>query len=147
MTKARKQHKNTAQYTWAHVAFRAVDGGLNLINNNRIYPLFGVLALCIAALIVWKLPASTLGTILTTLVNEFIVNKGGLIAMIIISNMAWLYMFNRMRRLYSDEIKRLSEIRSDLMHNNTTHKIEKHRSTNDECKETHIFPISLKKDQ
>jgi len=134
--------KKLPEHSWSKVAFRAVDGILNLINTNRIYPLFGVLILFLIGLIVWKLPESDLGNILTVLVNEFVVDKGGMIAIILISNILWWYIFNRMRSLYKDEIDRLANIRSHLMHDND--KIEDHRSTNDECKETHILPVDPK---
>jgi len=146
VSKTKKKHAKRLEHSWPRVWLRLIDGFFNLINTNRIYPLFGVLGLFLTALVVWKLPSSDLGIILTTIVNEFIVNKGGLIAIIVVTNLAWMYIFNRMREIYTSEIDRLSGVRSSLMHNNDSENeqatnIGSHRSTNNNCKETHILPM------
>lgn len=45
-----------------------------------------------------------------------------------------------MNKIYLAEIDRLAKIRSKLMHDSSSKKIDKHRSSNEECDEHYIIP-------
>lgn len=134
--------KSQNAYNGWRVLFLFIEGVFNLINNNKIYPVFGLLLISFLALIVWRLPDTDLGNIITILVNEVIVGKSGLISIIIFTNLGWLYLLKRMRGVYQQEIDRLASIRSDLMHGTDKSKIESHRSTKGSCEESYIVPTS-----
>lgn len=131
---------NRADYNGWRVLYLFIEGVLDLINNNKIYPVFGLLFLSLIGLIVWRLPDTELAEVLKLLINEFVVDKGGLIAVIVITNLGWAYLLKRMTGIYKREIDRLSAIRSELMHNSDRKNIDKHRSTNGDCKESYIVP-------
>jgi len=137
----RSQAKSKApEYNIWRVLFVFIEGFFNLINNKQIYPAMGFIILTIMGLIVWRLPDNELAEIVKLLINEFIVGKGTLIALIVITNLGWVYLLKRTTNVYQREIDRLAAIRSDLMHNPNRKNIENHRSTNGDCEESYIVP-------
>lgn len=131
---------NNPEYNGWRVLYIFVEGIFNLINNNKIYPAFGLMLLFLMGLTVWQLPGTELAEIVKLLINEFIISRGGLIAIIIITNLGWAYLLKRMTGIYQREIDRLAAIRSELMHEPDRKKIKAHRSTNGECEESYIVP-------
>lgn len=117
---------NRADYNGWRVLYFFIERVFDLINSNKIYPVFGLLFLLLIGLIVWRLPDTELAEILKLLINEFIVGKGGLIAIIVVTNLGWVYVLKKMTDIYKCEIDRLSAIRSDLMHNPNRNNINKH---------------------
>ncbi|WP_179953478.1 hypothetical protein [Desulfobotulus mexicanus] len=117
-----------------------VDKFSNLINNNKILPLSGLVVLLIMASIIWRLPETELAEIIRLLINEFITGKGGLIFLLVATNAGWFYLLKRSREIDQREIDRLSAIRSELMHKDQKTTIKKHRSTNGACEESYILP-------
>lgn len=140
-TKRKNQAKpKSSDYNGWRVLYLFIEGVLNLINNNKIYPVFGLLFLSLLGLIVWRLPETELADVIKILINEFVVDKGGLIAIIVITNLGWAYLLRRMTGVYQREIDRLAKIRSELIHNNDRKSIKAHRSTNGEIQESYIVP-------
>ncbi len=124
-----------------------VNGCFKLFNNNKIYPVFGLLLVGLAGLIIWRLPESELASVVHIILNEFVVNKGGLIALLLASNFGWVYLLGRQRKMYVAEIDRLAKIRSELMHvkdNGQGVHIESHRSSDDDCEELYVIPVTEK---
>jgi len=68
------------------VAYRLVDGVLNLINSNKIYPAFSLMLLAIVGVVVWRLPEDDLGIAITVIINDVSVSKGEFIAFIVLNN-------------------------------------------------------------
>ncbi len=135
-----RKSKSKSEYNIWRVLVVFIEGIFNLFNTNKIYPAFGLLLIYIMGLIVWRLPNEDLADIIKILVNEFIVNKGSLIAIIIITNFGWAYLLKRTTKLYQNEIDRLSNIRSKLLHKSEDKSIIKHRSSEEDCKESYIIP-------
>ena len=129
---------NRTDYNGWRVLYFFIEGVFNLINSNKIYPVFGLLFLLLIGLIVWRLPDTELAEILKLLINEFVVDKGGLIVLIVVTNLGWAFLLKKMANMYKREIARLSAIRSELMHNSNRKNIGEHRSTNSNCKESYI---------
>lgn len=141
MVSSKKNKKNvTHEYNGWRVLLVFIEGIFELINSHKIYPAFGLFILSILGLIVWRLPDTELAEIVKLLINEFIVNKGGLIGLLVLTNLGWAYLLKRMNGIYSKEIDRLAKIRSELMHNSSSQKIEQHRSSKEECDEHYILP-------
>lgn len=138
--KKKNKKSNESEYDGWRVLLAFIDGIFELINSHKVYPAFGLFILSILGLIVWRLPGTELAEIIKILINEFVVNKGGVISLLILTNLGWAYLLKRMNRIYSEEIDRLAKIRSELMHNNSSQKIEKHRSSKDDCDEHYIIP-------
>lgn len=130
----------SSDYNGWRVLYLFIEGIFNLINNNKIYPVFGLLLLSLLGLIVWRLPGTELAEIVRLLINEFIVSKGGLIAITIITNVGWAYILRRKTGVYQREIDRLAKTRSELLHNPDRQCIKTHRSTDGECQESYIVP-------
>lgn len=139
--KSTQKSKPAPQYNGWRVLAIFIEGIFNLINNNKIYPAFGLFLLSVFSLIIWRLPSSDLAEIIKILVNEVFVGKGSLILIIVFTNLGWAYILKRIRGVYQDEIDRLSSIRKELLHNGSESPlIQKHRSTNEECKESYMIP-------
>jgi hypothetical protein len=121
------------------VLYRLVDGVLNLLNTNKIYPAFGLIFMSLAALIVWRIPETELAAILLIIVNEIIVSKSGIIVLFIVANVGWMYYLNRMEKMYEKEITRISTVRSNLMHKPGRVTIDEHRSSEGEVEESYLL--------
>lgn len=138
--KNKKKKNKASEYNGWRVLLAFINGIFELINSHKVYPAFGLLILSIFGLIVWRLPTTELAEIVKILINEFVVNKGGLIGLLVLTNLGWAYLLKRMNKIYSAEIDRLAKIRSKLMHDSSSKKIDKHRSSNEECDEHYIIP-------
>lgn len=143
----KNKKKPLPEYNVWRVLYVLVEGILNLINNNKIYPAFGLFILSIICLIIWRLPETDLADIIKLLINEVIVGKSGLIFIIIFTNFGWVYVFNRMKVIYGHEIDRLASLRSELMHRPERNNIEEHRSTNGDCEESYMVPSKKEEKQ
>jgi hypothetical protein len=130
-----------------HVLMRFVDGIFDLVNTNRIYPAFGLILLAIVSLTIWRLPPDELANIIKVIVADVVIGKGFLISLVVVSNLGWIYLFNRMRDMYKNEIDRLSNIRSELIHNSGRNVIEDHRSSERVSKESILIPASARKQE
>jgi len=120
-------------------------GCFKLFNNNKIYPVFGFLLIGLVGLIIWRLPEKELASAILIILNEFVVNKGGLIVLLLASNFGWIYLLGSQRKMYLSEIDRLTKIRSELMHikgNGQGTHIEAHRSSSDDCEESYVIPVT-----
>ena len=53
-------------------------------------------------------------------------NEGGVVlaAVMILTNVAWLFIYLRAKKMYRLEIQRLSKVRHELLHKGQTHKTE-----------------------
>ena len=143
MKKNNKTHKQKNDYPWSRVALTFLEGSFKLINTGKLYPLIALLLLIMAMVVVYRVPEEALGQALLIFMNKVIVTYGGLITLLVLSNLAWRFLWVKQRDNYEKEIKRLTDERSDLMHNPDRKRIKKHRSTEGDCKETYIMP-SLK---
>ena len=139
--KSTRKAKPSPEYNGWRVLAIFIEGLFNLINNNKIYPAFGLFLLGIFSLIVWRLPGSELAEILKILINEVLVGKGSLIVIIVVTNVGWAYMLKRIREVYQNEIDRLANVRKELLHHGSESPlIKEHRSTNGDCKESYLIP-------
>lgn len=134
-----KSGEGSSPYNWPRVAHRVVDGFIELVNNNKIYPAFGLLLLIIATIIVVRIPQSDLAEVIKTGLTALSLTTPGLLFALIFSNLGWFYLLRRMKSIYGDEIDRLAAQRKVLMHGPST-KIQNHRSSEGECSESYLIP-------
>ena len=138
---AAKKEVAPKENLWSFLIVLA-KGLIQLINNNKIYPAMALCLLMIFALVVWRLPDTALAENVTILVNAIVGKTGGLITLLLVSNLGWIYLLKRQRELYRSEIDRLAEIRKALIHSKDSGGgiIENHRSSTGDCKASYILP-------
>lgn len=136
-SKSKKPVKAASFNGW-RVLNTFIEGLFQLINSNKIYPVFGLIILALAGLVVWRLSASDLADIIKLLLVEVVVGKGGLIALIILTNLGWPYLLRQQQKIYKTEIDRLAAVRSELLHSDG--KIGTHRSTHDNRGDAYLVP-------
>lgn len=143
---AQKQDKNAGrkgQSTYGGWDFaRDFAGGVfGLLNNGRIFPAFGLLILSLMGLVAWRLPEAELAGLVRDFFFVLRSSFGVMLALFVGSNLMWFWLSNRQKRIYENEIGRLSEIRSRLLHKGADIvQIKDHRSSNGEQKEGYILP-------
>lgn len=137
-----EQGNNQEGRSWPDVAITGILAIKDLINNSQIYPLAGLFILSYPLVALIKMDDKDVGPFLTTLFEQFFGNKGLLIAAIILTNIAWLWVHGRIKREMQREINRLAKERSDLIHNTPKQYIEEHRSTSipEHIKTAHVVP-------
>lgn len=128
-----------SEYNGWRVLHRFIEGLFDVINNRQIYPFSMLIIFLIIAAVVWKLPGDELADIIKLLINSPPIWVA-LILIVVITNLVWLYLFQRKTSIYNREIDRLTAIRRELMHNPSKNLIKRHRSTEDECEESYIIP-------
>lgn len=138
---SKKQHVET--YGGWHFARDFSAGFFGLVNSGRVFPAFGLLLLVIMGLIVWRLPEAELAPVIK---NFFDLLRGSVslaIVLLLLTNFGWFFLLRRQKTIYENEIKRLSDIRKDLLHLGSSQVlIENHRTSTGAQSETYLFPES-----
>lgn len=137
MAKQAKKQRTPApkQKNGWDVLSELIQGTIGLINNNKVYPAFGLLLLGIVGLVANRLPPDDLAEITKLLIKD---GSLLLLAALVASNLGWAYLLKRTRETYLKEIDRLASVRSELMHKDGS--IKNHRSSNDDCDESYLLP-------
>lgn len=117
------------------------SGVFGLLNSGRIFPAFGVLILALMGLVVWRLPESELASLAREFFGVLRSSFGLAMSLLVASNLMWAWLFKRQKRIYENEIDRLVEIRSELLHQGSNIiPIKNHRSSDGEQIEGYILP-------
>jgi hypothetical protein len=141
MSKA-KQELHQAPNGWSFL-IEVSKGIFALINNDKIYPLFGLIFFVLCAFTLWLMPSSEVAYVVKSLINRALGGELPLIIMLVLSNTGWAYLYKKMRRQDEEEIRRLSDLRSQLMHLKPRVQIEEHRSSEGDCQEQYLIPPGL----
>jgi hypothetical protein len=120
-------------------------GIFQLLNTGKAYPAFGLIILAIVGIVAFRLPPDRLEPVVQGFFSTVQSLFGLVLALFIGSNLGWAWLMKRQKRIYESEIDRLSKIRSDLMHVQSSPLIANHRSSDEVTNETHIFPEALTK--
>ena len=124
------------------------DHIFSLLNTGKIFPVILLAIIVMVGLIIWKYPDEHLPELLrlaTGVLFRIGSNWINVFVIMVISNIAWLILFLMQRKIYQNEIVRLSDIRSQLMHgNNDYKKIADHRSSKGIQQEGYILPKPAK---
>jgi hypothetical protein len=140
---------NEASYNGWMCARDIAAGVFSLINNGKIYPAFCLLILMLMGMVLWRVPESELGSIITLFLKSVVGTAGIAWIFFFSSNFGWSWLLIRQRRLYQNEIDRLSHIRKELLHGRAIIErpgeldkpiISKHRSSDGEQTEGYILP-------
>lgn len=113
----------------------------SLLNSGKVFPAFGLMLLAIAGMVLVRMPESELAG----LVREFFIvirsSTGFLGACLVVTNLGWLWLLRRTKRIYQDEIDRLSEVRKALMlgQDKSTF-LSAHTTSNGTQKESYVLP-------
>lgn len=91
------------------VLHACVEGLFYLINSAKIYPAFGLLAVALMGMLIWKLPRTEVASILKIILNEFLVGKGMLLVILLITNLLWAYINRREKNIYARNIEAQSK--------------------------------------
>jgi len=137
-----KPSKNPpVQYGGWHFARDFSAGIFGLLNTGRIFPVFGLLLLVIAGLVVWRLPESDIVYVIDSFFNVLRSSSAFAISLLALSNIAWFILFRKQKNIYENEINRLADIRSDLFHLGSDQVfIKNHRTSNGSQAESYILP-------
>lgn len=141
----RGQAAKQQEYTGWRVLAIFLDGVFALFNSNKIYPAFGMMCFLLAGLIVWRLPDTELAIIVKLAIEKVATTTGGLLGLLIATNLGWVALFSRSRALYRGEINRISLVKQDLIHGDIT-PIKKRRSSETAVTETYIVPARQEKE-
>lgn len=116
MNSPKSQKKPPEQYGGWHFARDFSAGFFGLVNTGRIFPAFGLLLLAIMGLIVWRLPETDLAHVIESFFDVLRSSVALAIGLLVITNIVWFILFMKQKRIYENEINRLSDIRSELFH-------------------------------
>ncbi|MBU0917934.1 MAG: hypothetical protein KKD97_16450 [Gammaproteobacteria bacterium] len=117
------------------------SGVFSLLNSGKVFPAFGLLLLSIAGMVLWRMPESELAGIVRDLFAVIRSSTGVLMACLLASNIGWLWLLRRTKRIYQDEIDRLSEVRKQLMLGQDKSKfLTAHSTSNGRQKESYMIP-------
>ena len=117
------------------------DNIFSLLNTGKIFPVIILAFLIMTGLIIWKYPEEKLPELVTGILFNVGSNWIIVFVLLIITNLAWCFLFFAHKKMYENEITRLSDIRSSLMHGeDNLKKISAHRSSDGPQKEGYIFP-------
>ncbi len=143
MNSSKSQKKPVVGYGGWEFARDFSAGIFGLLNTGRIFPAFGLLLLVIFGLIVWRLPDTDLAFVIGDFFDVLRSSTALAFGLFASSNVVWLVLFRKQKRIYENEINRLSDIRRDLFHlGNDQVLIEKHRTSNGSHVESYILPDS-----
>jgi hypothetical protein len=141
MSPSKSSKKPSEQYSGWHFARDFFTGIFGLVNSGRVFPAFGLLLLAIMGLIVWRLPESDLGHVVERFFDFLGSSVFFVIILLVLTNVLWLILFRKQKRIYENEINRLSDIRKDLFHLGSNQVlISNHRSSTGSQVETYILP-------
>ena len=129
------------------VLLSIVNNIFALLNNGKIFPAI-LLAIIVAFL---KIIFSMSNEELTSCVVSFLASDEtilvgiGLFALFIISNGIWIVLYRNKKKLYLEEIQRLTQNRSELLHGrerSDSPLLNTHTSTTQIGNESYIFPVN-----
>lgn len=141
MTTSKPLKKQTEKYGGWNFARDFSAGIFGLLNTGRVFPAFGLLLLGIMGLVVWKLPESDLAHVVDGFFNVLRSSFALAFSLLVLSNIVWFILFMKQKRIYENEINRLSDIRSDLFHlGGNQVLIKNHRTSNGSPPESYILP-------
>lgn len=141
LNKSNKKSANApaSEYNGWRVLAIFIQGVFNLINNNKIYPAFGLLLLGIAAIVVFRLPDTELAPLVKLLIESLTFTSKGLLGLLVVTNAGWAVIIVQSRNIYKAEISRLAAIRHELITGNPGRVVE-HQSSDHATNEAYIFP-------
>lgn len=87
----------------------------HLLNTGRIFPLFGLVLLLLILLSAIRLPEAQVTLIIKEIVSAIRGSSGILLFALLVTNVGWLWLVNRQKRIFMEEIERLSTLRSSLL--------------------------------
>lgn len=97
--------------------------------------------------VIWRVPDTALAGLVKDFFSVLRSSFGFMAALFIASNYAWYRMFRKQKQLYEDEVKRIAEVRSELLHaGSNLVPIKTHRSSSEKIDEQYIFPETAKKE-
>lgn len=139
--KPKKQPKAPETYGGWHFARDFSSGLFGLLNSGRVFPAFGLLILVLMGLLLWRLPEASLVPVIDGFFGVLRSSFALVLCLLLSSNAVWFVLFRKQKRIYENEISRLSNIRSDLLHlGNNQVRIENHRSSEGGQAESYLFP-------
>lgn len=117
------------------------SGVFSLLNSGKVFPAFGLLLLAIAGMVLWRMPESELAGLVRGLFAVIRSSTGFLFACLVVTNLGWLWLLRRTKRIYQDEIDRLSDVRKQLMLGQDRSKfLTAHTTSNGTQKESYVLP-------
>lgn len=135
--------RGTQKHTGWSVAAMLVEGCFGLVNTNKIFPLFGLLFVLLAGLIVWKLPGDELAVVIKLCFETFATSWTAMLVLLIATNVGWFTLLCKQRVVYMNEIDRLSDVKKELLHSDNPVKTD-HVSSESAITETYILPGTSK---
>ena len=144
-TSNRKTEGQQSSYNGWQFARDFFDNVFSLLNTGKIFPVIILACLMMSGLILWKYPAEKLPHLITAVLSSIGSNWMVLFILLVLTNLLWVILFSLQKKMYENEIVRLSDIRSQLMHGSETlNKISSHRSSDGIQQEGYIFPNPTK---
>lgn len=111
-----------------------------LLNTGRIFPAILVLLALLMLLAGVRMPTDEVapfGNHLLDVINGW---TGLFLFLLLATNAGWLVLYRERGKLHEREIKRLTEIRKQLMHGENLTLIKHHRSSDGEQQEGYLLP-------
>lgn len=143
--KSDKSTKNKPTYGGWEFARDFSSGVFGLLNTGRVFPAFGLLILVLMGLVVWRLPETELALVVKDFLNLLRSSVALAFVLLVTSNLTWFILFRKQKRIYENEINRLADIRSNLLHlGHERVQIDDHRSSDGVQAESYIFPDTIK---
>lgn len=135
------QEQEQSSYNGWQFARDFFDNVFSLLNTGKIFPVIILAFLIMMGLMIWRYPEEKLPDLVTGILFKVGSNWLIVFSLLIITNIAWYLVFRVQKQIYEKEIKRLSDIRSILMHGDgVVDRIAEHRSSNGPQQEGYIFP-------
>lgn len=141
MSPAKPSKKQPEPYGGWHFARDFFSGIFGLFNTGRAFPAFGLLLLAITGLIVWRLPESDIAHVIESFFALLQSTTALVFGLLVLTNIVWFVLSRKQKRIYENEINRLSNIRSDLFHlGHDQVLIKNHRTSTGSQAESYILP-------
>ena len=111
-----------------------------LLNTGRIFPALLVLLALLMLLFGVRMPTEELAPLSNHLLDALSGWTGVFFLLLVVTNCGWMLVFHERDKLHQQEIKRLTDIRSQLMHGGDMTLIKEHRSSDGEQQEGYLLP-------
>ncbi len=140
MPKSRKtkQQPRPTKYSFIGLLVLIVERIFDAFRDGHAYPAITMAVLGLLAWVAYLMPDEALGETVIFVVHQAAGSWGGLVLLLISTNLGWAYIHARRKRLDGEEIDRLTEQRKELLHGGGSDAlIREHRTSETSDAEEH----------
>lgn len=135
-----KKGKQPQEWNGWRVLALLIKRLFDLLENGMIYPALVIVLVGFMAFVAFLAPEESIGLAVNRFTEWLFSSTGAWAVLFTVSNIAWVYLYRRMKKNYKDELDRVGRVRSELLHNPARMPIKNHRSTEEPGNEVYLEP-------